>query len=99
MEKDIIVPIPPETSLKIERLFYEYTAGRESVKFLMKDSDVRWDILQNYVNVVETRYTELEMLKAAVGKEYLPNAICLSREPYSFEFLFDQSAIRFSVEN
>ena len=96
-EKTILVPIAEETSLKVERLFYEYNAGLESVKFLMKDKEVRWDILQNYINVVEARYTELEMLKKGVSDAYLPDDIGESKIPYSYEFLFDQSSIRYTL--
>lgn len=96
-ERTVIVPIPEETSLKVERLFYEYTAGQESVKFLMKDSEVRWDVLQNYINVVETRFTELEMLKKGVSDAFLPDDIGESKLPYSYEFLFDQNAIRYTI--
>ena len=97
-EKTIIVSIPEQTSLSVERLFYEYTAGRESVKFLMKDMDVRWDILQNYVNVVEARFTELEMLKKSISKENLPEEIEQSGLPYDYEFLFDESSIRYTLK-
>lgn len=97
-EKTIIVPIPEQTSLSVERLYYEYTAGRESVKFLMKDKDIRWDILQNYVNVVEARFTELEMLKKSVSKEYLPEEIEQSGLAYDYEFLFDESSIRYTLK-
>lgn len=96
-EKKIIVPIPEETSVKVERLFYEYTAGRESVKFLMKDSEVRWDVLQNYINIVEARFTELEMLKKGVTDTYLPIEIRQNGIAYDYEFLFDQSAIQYTL--
>lgn len=97
-EKAIIVPIPEQTSLSVERLHYEYTAGRESVKFLMKDKDVRWDILQNYVNVVEARFTELEMLKKSVTDKYVPGEIRQSGLAFDYEFLFDRSAIRYTLK-
>ena len=97
MEKILTVQIPEETSGKVERLFYEWKAGRETIAFLMKDKDVRWDILQQYVNVVETRYTELEMMKDAVAKQYAPIPIGESGDPFDYEFLFDQSAIRYKL--
>lgn len=97
MEKEFIVQIPEETSLNVERLFYEHKAGMQSVSFLMKDNEIRWDVLQNYVNVVETRYAELEMLKESVSREYLPELIRVSKKPYSYEFLFDRCAISYTV--
>ncbi len=96
-EKTMIVSIPEDTSLKVERLFYEYTGGRETVKFLMKDREVNWEVLQNYVNVVEARYTELEMLKKAVSGKYLPDELRGSDLNYGFEFLFDEHAIRYTL--
>ena len=94
-EKEIIVPIPEETSVKVERLFYEWRAGRETIAFLMKDKDVRWDILQQYVNVVETRYTELELMKEGISKQYAPIPMGESGVPFDYEFLFDRSSIRY----
>lgn len=94
-EKEIIVPIDRETSEKVERLFYEWRAGQETVAFLMKDKDVRWDVLQNYINVVEVRYAELEMMKDAVSKEYAPIPIGESGIPFEYTFLFDRSSIRY----
>ena len=49
------------------------------------------------MNVVETRFTELEILKKAVSAEYLPDVLRYSGEPYDYEFLFDQSAIRYTL--
>lgn len=97
MEKEITVVIPQETSEKIERLFYSYYGGRETVAFLMKDSDVRWDVLQQYVNVVETRYAELEMLKSAISRQYLPDPLKYGNYEYDYEFLFDSSEIKYKV--
>lgn len=97
-EKEIIVSIPEETSNKIERLFYEWRAGQETVAFLMKDKDVRWDILQQYVNVVEARYAELEMLKDAVSKGYAPIPMGEMGVPFNYEFLFDKSSVKYTIE-
>ena len=97
MGKEIIVQIPQETSENIERLFYSYYGGRETVAFLMKDSDIRWDILQQYVNVVETRYAELEMLKSAVSKQYLPDPLKYGNYEYDYEFQFDTYSIKYRV--
>lgn len=97
MEKEIIVQIPQETSENIERLFYSYHGGRETIAFLMKDSDVRWDVLQQYVNVVETRYAELEMLKSAISKQYLPDPLKYGNYDYDYEFQFDTYSIKYLV--
>lgn len=96
MKKEIIVNIPQETSESVERLFYSYHGGQDTVAFLMKDKDVRWDILQQYVNVVEARYAELEMLKDSVAKQYAPIPMGETGVPYDYEFLFDRCAIRYT---
>ena len=95
MNKDIVVEIDEQDSLLIERKFYEHQAGRDNIAFLMKDKDVNWDILQHYVDVVETRWVELEMLKSEMGKKYCPES--LKDKPYGFEFLFDTHEMKFRL--
>ena len=87
------VTIPEDLSLNIERLFYEYNAGMQSVAFLSKDKDVPMDILKWKMDQTETTYAELEMLKNETAKKYLPDYIRLSRKDYDFTFMFDTSEI------
>lgn len=93
MGKEMRVTIPEDLSLNIERLFYEYTAGMQSVAFLTKDKDVPMDILKWKIDHTETVCAELEMLKNATAKKYLPDYIRVSRKDYGFEFMFDTSEI------
>ena len=97
MERRIKVQIPEETSLAVERLFYEHVAGLQSVAFLTKDKDVPMDILKWKIDSVESVCAELEMMKNAVGKQYLPDYIRLSGKPYDYEFLFDSCEIAYTV--
>lgn len=88
-----IVDIDREDSLLVERKFYEHKAGQDNIAFLMKDRDVNWDVLQHYVDVVETRYVELEMLKDEMDKKYCPEK--LKTYPHGYEFLFDTNQMKF----
>lgn len=88
-----IVKIESEDSLLVERKFYEHQAGRDNIAFLMKDKDVNWDILQHYIDVVETRWVELEMLKDEMDKKYCPEN--MRNKPHGYEFLFDTKQMKF----
>lgn len=88
-----IVDIDEQDSLLVERKFYEQQAGRDNIAFLMKDKDVNWDILQHYIDVVETRWVELEMLKSEMDKKYCPESI--KDKPHGYEFLFDTKQMKF----
>jgi len=96
MEKEFIVQIPEDLSLKVERLFYEHKAGMQSVAFLTKDKDVPMDLLKWKIDQTETVCAELEMLKNAVTKKYLPEFIRVSGKPYDYEFLFDTNEISYT---
>jgi len=84
-----IVEIEPHESETVERLFYEYNAGKENIAFLMRDKQVNYDILQEYINVVEARYVELEMMKIGIGEKYKP----LPDKDFDFEFDFRNHSI------
>ena len=90
------VKIASEDSLLVERKFYEHQAGRDNIAFLMKDKDVNWDILQHYIDVVETRWVELEMLKNEMDNKYCPER--LREIGHGYEFLFDTEEMRFYTE-
>lgn len=92
---NIIVSINKEDSLLMERKFYEYNAGKDTIAFLMKESDINWEILQNYINVVETRYVELELLKNEMDKKYCPDNYI--NKNYKYEFLFDTYEMKYSL--
>ena len=99
MKTEYKVSIDADLSEKVEHLFYQYNAGRDIIAFLMKDEDVRHDLLQDYINITEVRFTELEMMKNKVGERYCPDFLRVSKKPYNFEFLFDECAIRYEVKD
>ena len=97
MRKEYRVSIDPELSLNIERQFYEWKGGQENIAFLMKEKDVNHELLQEYINIVETRYASLEMLKTAAGKEFCPEFLKKSGEDYAYTFLFDSCEILYTA--
>lgn len=94
----INVKIPEETSLAIERLFYEHAAGLQSIAFLTKDKDVPMSILKWKIDSVEATCAELEMMKTSISKQYLPDYIRVSGKPYDYEFLFDSCEIAYRTK-
>lgn len=86
--------IPTTDSLLIERLQFEYNAGITNIKYLMKDEDVRRDILQEYIDITEARFVELEMQKEAMAKLYLPAE--LVGKQYCFAFDFENECIEYN---
>lgn len=82
----IVVKIDSEDNILVERKFFEHQAGKDTIAFLMKDKDIQWDTLQHYINVVETRFTELELTKEAITKKYLPKDFENASYNYSFDF-------------
>lgn len=86
-----VVEIGVDESTNVERLFYEHRAGQDNIAFLMKDKDIRYDILQEYIDVVECRYVELEMMKEELAEKYKPDA----NKDYDYMFDFRNNSIIF----
>lgn len=82
----IVVKIDSEDSNLVERKFFEHAAGRDTVAFLMKDKDIKWDVLQHYVNIVEERFIELEFTKDEISRKYEPKDFEGASYSYSFDF-------------
>ena len=82
----IVVKIDSEDSNYVERKFFEHAAGKDTVAFLMRDKDVQWDILQHYIDVVESRFIELEFTKSEMSKKYEPKDLEGASYKYSFDF-------------
>ena len=87
----INVKIHPEDSNLVERKFYEHAAGKDNIAFLMKDADVNCDLLQDYINIVEVRFFELEKIKTLMSKKYEP--IELKGKSYAYTFDFENESI------
>ena len=91
MKQKQVVAIDPQDSITVERLFRLYGAGLDTIAFLMKDDDINYNNLQHYIDVVEARHVELEMLKAGMAQKYKPD----QGKEYNFEFDFQNNAIIF----
>jgi hypothetical protein len=87
------VPLPKEDIELIERLFYEYNAAKDIIAFLMQQDKVNEEYLQQYINIAEKRYAELEMQKAAVDKFYRPEGI----NPQSYQFDFEAEELVYTL--
>lgn len=83
MEK--IVKISTENSDYIERLFYEYNASLNILKFLMSQENVKQKHLQLYLDSAEIKNTELEMAKKQVVDIYRS----LENIPVDSTYVFD----------
>ena len=92
--QDITVVIEGKESDLVERLFFEYRASQDIIAFLMKDKDVDRDLLQEYIDVSEVRYTELEMTKNELAEKYRPENVC---PKCSFWFDFFNESIVYEV--
>lgn len=89
----IKVKLTTEDNNLIERQFYEYNAARDIIVYLMQQQNINEDYLQQYINIAERRFVELEMNKQAVDKAYRPKDI----EPSSFSFDFEAEELVYEV--
>lgn len=89
----IRVKLDPEDNSLIERQFYEYNAARDIISYLMQQQNINENYLQQYINIAEKRFTELEMNKQAVDKAYRPADI----NPLSYQFDFEAEELVYEV--
>jgi hypothetical protein len=93
MANYIRVKLSPEDNSLIERQFYEYNAARDIISYLMQQSNINEDYLQQYINIAEKRFIELEMNKNAVDKHYRPQDI----NPVNYQFDFEAEELVYEV--
>ena len=91
----IKVKLIHEDCALIERLFYEYNASKDIICFLMQQDSVNETYLQQYINIAEKRFTELEMNKKAVDKHYRPEGIGAA----NYEFDFENEELIYTIED
>lgn len=72
----------------VERLFYEYNAAKDLVGYLMQQDKVNETYLQQYINITERRFAELEMHKDMMDRRYRPANI--NPTNYTFDFINEQ---------
>ena len=88
----LFVEIPADLSLEVERRYFEYMVAQNVVAYLMQKRNVDKDILQSYIDTVEYRGVELELMKHTISKEYCPNTL---GDEYSYSFDFDNHTLVF----
>ncbi len=93
-KKTFVVNIGEENSRKMEKAWYEYNASRDIIAFLMQQSGVNFETLQEYINVAETRFVECEKMKEGFAKEFKPEEVDLTK--YNYGFNFDEFTIEFT---
>ena len=84
----IAVPMEHTDIELIERLFYEYNAAKDLVGYLMQQDKVNEEYLQQYINITEKRFTELEMHKDLMDRQYRP--VGITPINYTFDFIGEQ---------
>ena len=93
MKETYKVHILSEDNNLIERKFFEHSAGRDNIAFLMKDADINKELLDYYVTTVESRFYELEKTKRLLSKKYEPQE--LNGKPYNYSFDFEDETITY----
>lgn len=91
----IRVNISHEDSSLIERLFYEYNAAKDIISYLMQQENINESYLQQYINIAERRFVELEMQKSEVDRHYRPPALRAT----NYEFDFENEDLIYTVED
>lgn len=95
MEKKVfVVNIGEENSRKMEKVWYEYNASRDIIAFLMQQEGVKFENLQEYINVAEVRFVECEKMKERLAAEFKPEEVDLTKYNYGFDF--EQFTITFT---
>ena len=82
MGKNIIITV--QGSEDIERWFFEYNASLNIIRYLMSQDDIKEEYMQRYLRRSEQKYTELEMVKENIAREYAP--VEFSKYNYTFDF-------------
>lgn len=88
--KEIKVELTHEESNWIERLWYEYNASLNILRFLMSQDTVLEKHLQKYLDSSEAKYAELEMAKSGLTKQHKPEAI---GDSFDYRFDFDEHTV------
>lgn len=89
-----IVNITELESNYIERMFHEYNASLNILRFLMCQNDINEEYLLKYTKASEEKYIILEIGKKEISERYQPEGI----ENYNFTFDFDNNSIIYTWE-
>ena len=81
---EIRVQIPEEVNNKVEQKFFEYNATQNILGYLTSKEGTIQSYLDKYFVIAESKFTELELLKDAVVREYAPDNVTFTS--YFFDF-------------
>lgn len=84
------VTIKPEESLLVEKLFFEYNASVDVLKFLAGQDNVSIETLKKYNDIIMEKNWELEQAKKAVTSRYQPEGCT------NYLFVFEENTIEFT---
>lgn len=87
--KFMVVKISQEHSDYVEKLFFEYNALKDLIVYMSKDSDVREEDKDYYLEKLGTMYSKLELAKEQVVAKYAPDSY------KTYKFLFPECSIQF----
>lgn len=87
--KFMVVKISSEHSDYVEKLFFEYNALKDLIVYMSKDSDVREEDKDYYLEKLGTMYSKLELAKEQVVAQYAPDSY------KTYKFLFPECSIQF----
>lgn len=91
----ITIKLPSDVSALVEQKFYERNMSFHLVGYLMGRSDVRKDLLEEYIEVAERRDMELELYKKKIVDLYSPDPA----KSWSFSFDFENNELIFTEGN
>lgn len=83
MEKRI--KIDEGISHYIEKLFFEYNATNNVLRYLASQDDVKQEYLDRYFKKAQERNIKLELAKKEVDKQYRPKNVCVKSYHFDFE--------------
>lgn len=86
MKNTFTVYIPEDELNNLERAWYEYNGSRDIIAYLMSQPNVRWEILQEYINVSEAKFAKCEMEKVRLATQYKPEGVDLNKYNFNFDF-------------
>lgn len=97
MIKTIRVSIAETDSVYVERLWFEYNAALNILRYLMSQDVVLEKHLQKYADSAEVKYTELELVKKDMIKKYKPD-VFTENQMMNYTFDFDTESLIFEYK-
>lgn len=88
--REIKVKISHDESIYIERLWFEYNASLNILRFLMAQEDVLEKHLQKYLDSSEAKNVELEVAKKNISELHKPAEL---NGVYNYRFEFDDDCL------